>query len=235
LNGNNGGAGFGSNPWSAVAGLTDPALASGSLTYTSGSRSIDTEGNRVAPALNSRSTRNLDAPEVVANRTLWIGFRMNFTGSGAFPTNHAGFSLFSTSNGGGSELFMGKPGSATNWGVDTSTQSAVQAPGSVSAADKNAFLLTRITYGATTANVDMWVNPPLDDSQLGAPQVSSTDAAFNIVSMRVSTGANASGFEFDEFRMADTFNEVVPEPAGLGLAGAIAAAGLLRRRRAPSL
>ena len=231
LVGKSGGTGFGGS-WAAVSGQADPALAAGSLDYSDGSRSLQTSGNKVAPANTSRATRNLDAAEVVAGRVIWIGFRENFTGAGAMPTNHAGFSIFGAADGGTPELFMGKPGSATNWGVDTSDQNAAQATGAVSEADKNAFLLTKLDYTVSPAAVSMWVNPPLDESMLGTPDVTSTQGHFNIVSVRVSTGANSVGYEFDEFRMGDTFADVVPEPAASG--AALAAAGLLalRRRRA---
>lgn len=229
LVGKNGGSGFGANAWASVSGQTDPALAAASLDYTSGANSIATEGNKVAPANTSRATRNFDAAEPVANRTLWVSFRINYTGALPLPTNHAGVSLFSAANGGGSELFLGKPGSATNWGVDTSTQTAVQASGAITAATVDAFLLTRITYGASTATVDMWVNPALVESSLGTAPIQSTETNFDLVSMRVSTGTNASNFQFDEIRIADTFAEVVPEPTAAAML--VGAAVLLAGRR----
>jgi hypothetical protein len=78
----------------------------------------------------------------------------------------------------------------------------------------------------------MWVNPPLDETLLGAPDATQMQPHFNINSVRLSTGTNSVGYQFDEFRMGDTFADVVPEPAASG--AALVAAGLLalRRRRA---
>lgn len=233
LFGKNGGSGFGSNAWAQINTDGEPALAAGSLPYSDGTNSIETSGNKLGQALNTRASRNLDAVEAVANRTIWVSFRANYTGGSTFPTNHAGFSLFSGANATGSEFFLGKPGSATHWGVDTSSATAAQASGTPSASQLDAFLLTKITYGASSATVQMWIDPVLDESSLGAAPINSTQTNFTIASIRVSTGSNASNFQFDEFRMADTFAEVVPEPGAASL-GAVAAAGLLasRRRRA---
>ena len=98
LNGKAGGSGFGSNVWTQVGSQPDPAIGSGSLQYTRGGRSIEASGNKVAPAAGGRSSRNLDAVEPVSGRVVWVGFRMNFTGTGAMPTNHAGISIFSGAN-----------------------------------------------------------------------------------------------------------------------------------------
>ena len=232
LVGKAGGSGFGSNAWAAVTGQSDPALVPGSLEYSDGGSSVQTAGNRVAPVNTSRATRNLDAVEEVAGRIVWLGFRERFTGAGGMPTNHAGISLFSGPNATGTELFFGKPGSATNWGMDTSTENFAQIAGAVTDADKDAFIIARINYNANPASVSMWVNPPLNESLLGPAEVSGTQQHFNIASVRLSTGANSVGYEFDEFRMGTTFADVIPEPATSGVA--LLAGGLLalRRRRA---
>jgi hypothetical protein len=234
LNGKNGGIGFGGNPWTAVAGQADPTITAGSMTYTDGTRAYDSAGNKLAPANTSRSTRNLDAAEPVANRTIWVAFRATFSGAGGFGTNHAGFSLFSAANGAGSEFFIGKPGSATNWGVDTSSAAAAQASGAVTAADKDALLVTKIVYGASTAAVSFWVNPAgiTSEPALGPADATSTETNFNIVSIRVSTGADATGFQFDEFRVGDTLADVVPEPGcAAGVIGVVALTAGRRSRR----
>src|SRR5687768_11225604 len=108
LNGNAGGSGFGANVWAQVGAQPDPAIGSGSLQYSNGGRSIEASGNMVTPAAGGRSSRNLDAVEPVTGRVVWAGFRMNFTGTGAMPTNHAGISIFSGPNATGTEFFMGK-------------------------------------------------------------------------------------------------------------------------------
>jgi hypothetical protein len=241
LNGKNSATdvGFGANAWTIVSGQADPVIGTGSLEFTdTNGNELDTEGNKVAPANTSRSTRNFDSTIAAANTTMWISFRINHTGASntALPTNHAGFSLFSAANGTGNELFLGKPGSATNWGMDTSSAAAAQRTGAVTVTgDRDALLLYKLVYTGTSAAISMWVNPDdlTNESTLGTADATSTETGIsNFVSMRVSTGGNATGFQFDEFRIADNFAQVVPvpEPTMLGL-GVIGAGMLLHRRR----
>jgi hypothetical protein len=231
LGGKSGGEGFGANAWTVLTG--DPTLGAGSLEYSDGTRDLVTEGNKLDMNVNQRAARNLDAAELVAGRTLWVSLRVAHTTAAAFPTNHAGFSLFSGASGTGNELFIGKPASATNWGVFSSLGNVTSTASGT--ADKDAFLLARLTYGATTYDLDLWINPSLaGESSLGSPSAQLNDVtSFNVTSVRISTGGNSSNYEFDEFRIGDTFADVapVPEPAAAGLVSVVAAAVLGHRGR----
>jgi len=213
LNGNIGGTGFGSNAWTVVAGQTNPALGTGSLTYTDTSgNALATAGNKIQPAVTSRSTRNLASTLIAANNTYWVGFRINQTDTGALPTNHAGFSLFSGTNGSGNEIFLGKPASATNWGMYGAVSNlTAQKSGSVTTSDRNAFLVYKLVFTSTQVTISMWVNPVLSEASLGTPAATLTASnTTDIASTRISTGANSVNYQFDEFRIGSTFDSVAP-------------------------
>jgi len=210
LGGQNDGFGFGSNGWVQSSGLTNPALGTGSLTYTDGTRSITTKGNMIQPAVNSQAYRNFPSAITTAGQTIWVSFRANNTGTGTLPSNHAGFQLCDATNGGGSNyIFLGKPGfSATNWGFDHAG-TWVQKAGTVTTADRNAFLLYKLSFTGTQVTISMWINPPLTEVALPAPAVTGTYAhTANIASIYAGVGANAANYQFDEFRMSPVFTDV---------------------------
>ena len=211
LNGQVGGSGFGSNAWTFVSGQASPALAAGSMEYTSGTSSLVTAGNKLQPASTSRSTRNFPSVLSTTNQTYWVSFRIHHTGTGSLPSNHAGFSLFSGANGSGTEIFMGKGGNATNWGMWHSGGSSAQKSGAVSSADRDAFLVYKLEFTSGQVTISMWVNPALGAAPSGTPDASVTEShSTTIASLRFSTGSNASGYQFDEFRMGTTFADVSP-------------------------
>jgi hypothetical protein len=206
LVGKNGGSGFGSNAW-ATAGVTDPALASGSLAYSDGTNSIITSGNKVQPVGNSRATRNFANPITTASSTKWLSFRIK-RAPGTFPSNHAGFSLYSGTAGSGTEIFFGKPASGTNWGIfHSGTNQTAIATGTV---QYDAFLVVKMVFTSSTVTIQMWVNPILIEGSLGTPQAQLTNLAHttSVASLRLSTGTNSTGYEFDEFRMGGSFADV---------------------------
>jgi hypothetical protein len=211
LNGQTGGTGFGTNAWAPVSTFASPALASGSMAYSDGSRSLSTGGNKLQPANSSRSSRNFASTITTAGTTKWVAFRLNHTGTGEFPTNHAGFGLWSGLNGTGTEIFLGKPGSSTNYGIFHSG-TTVQRTGSVTTTGgRDALLVYRLVFSGSSVTISMWVNPPLSEGSLGTPHATLSKAhTTNIASMLVSTGTNASGFQLDEFRTGASFADVAP-------------------------
>jgi hypothetical protein len=214
LNTQNGGSGF-NGAWTAWAGLANPALASGSLTYSSGSTLV-TAGNKVAPAAASRSTRNFSIPLATANSTLWLSYRINQTGTGALPTNHAGFSLFTGNNGTGTEILFGAGSNWTNWGMLISTGGSATKAGSVTAADRNGLLLYKCVFTASTVTISMWVNPGFVEGSLGAAHATLPASSFTgtLASLRLSTGTNSVNYQFDEFRIGNSFASVMPAATG---------------------
>jgi len=210
LGGQNGGWGFGTNGWVTSSGFSSPVIATGSLSYTDGTRSITTRGNMLQPAVTNQAYRNFPSTITTAGQTIWVSFRANNTGTGTLPTNHAGFQLCDAVNGGATNyIFLGKPGfSATNWGVDHNG-TVVQKAGAVTTADRNAFLLYKLVFTGTQLTVSMWINPPLTEVQLPAPAISQSFAhTTNIASMYFGTGTNAANYQFDEYRMSPVFTDV---------------------------
>jgi len=210
LVGGSDGFGFGTNAWGLSSGSTNPAISTGSMTYTDGTRSITTKGNKIEPVVNSHAYRNFPSTIVTAGQTIWVSFRINNTGTGTLPTNHAGFQLSDGLNGAATNyLFLGKPGfGATNWGVDHNG-TVVQKAGAVTTADRNAFLVYKLVFSGTQVTVSMWVNPPLTEVALPAPAfVTSFAHNANIASMFAGTGTNAAGYQLDEFRMSPVFTDV---------------------------
>jgi hypothetical protein len=206
----NGGFGFGNNSWVTASGFNSPAIATGSMTYTDGTRSIITKGDKLQPAANSRAYRNFASTITTAGKTLWVSFRANNTGTGTLPTNHAGFQLCDATNGGGTNyIFLGKPGfSATNWGFDHAG-SWSQKSGAVATADRDALLLYKLVFTGTQVTISMWVDPPLTEVQLPAPVLSQTFAhTANIASVWAGVGGNSTNYQFDEFRMSPVFTDV---------------------------
>ena len=144
--------------------------------------------------------------------SLWASFRVNYTGTGALPSNHAGFALYSTLNAdaAGDEFFMGNPGfSGQNWGFNPEGGTRVVATVTL---NKNVLLLYKLTYTATGADVKMWINPNItSEGTLGTPQATGTQPGLDAVrSVLISTGATASGYQFDELRLGRTFYSVTP-------------------------
>jgi hypothetical protein len=210
LNDQNGGSGF-FNAWTAVSGLASPALTSGSMTYTDGTKSLATAGNKLQPTSASRSIRNFATQTATTSATYWVAFRANQTDAGAVPSNHAGFSLFSGADAGGTEIFLGKPGAATNWGIDHSG-TMVQRPGGVeTTGGRDALLVYKLVFSSGSVTISMWVNPILNESSLGTPHATLTKAhSTSIASLRFSTGTNSVNYQFDEFRFGSTFGSVTP-------------------------
>jgi hypothetical protein len=233
LTGQTGGTGFGANAWTApTAGSA--TITAGSLSYTDTNNvSVGTSGNKVNLINNGsgagRRERLLDAAETLASRTVWISCIMELTSGATNTTGHAGYSLMS----GGTEiLFMGKPAGTNNWGLALDNGATTQLS-TISAVNSTAFLLARIVSPASgTASISFWVNPPIgSEAGLPAPTVTTSHNVFSVDALRVSTNVQTTGINVDEVRFADTFSEVVPEPASIGLTSIAGLALLARRRR----
>ena len=73
-------------------------------------------------------------------------------------------------------------------------------------------MLYKLVYGASSAAVSMWINPNItSEGTLGPPQATGTQPGLDAVrSVLISTGASASGYQFDELRLGRTFYSVTP-------------------------
>jgi hypothetical protein len=218
-----GGSGF-ALPWEGQGTVTEPGLSYPSL--SSAGNKITTLGNNAGAFRSLASTLGADGT------TVWVSFLANLETADA-PNSYSGISFFNTNT---EVLFMGKRSGQGFWGFQRSGtgQGANSAePADMGAAD---LLLYKIEFmPGTTDTVTMYVNPDL--SNLGEPTSAAGPTAVNNFSfnrVRVQSGSTtAARGNFDELRIGTDMQSVlpVPEPAGLGLAGAAAVAMLARRRR----
>ena len=96
-------------------------------------------------------------------------------------------------------------------------------------------LVAKVTFGAVTDTISLYVNPALGGGPPASPTVSlAVPHAATLSQFDVDYGSLSGGSTmFDEIRLGQTFADVtpVPEPSSLLLAG-LAALGLhLKRRR----
>ena len=231
LNLQNGGSGFSSawtNDSSAVVNVSAPGF-----TYDG----LPTVGNSVlvtGTTVTANSYRYLSSTLGTDSTTVWmslIGQRVN-NGS----ARYFNFALF---NGGTEGLAVGEPSNRPEdlWSLRVNATGAMS--NSTASIYSQAFLLVRIDFGASNSDtVWMWANP---DLSLGEPAVGTAEAyltgqnlTFN--RLRLSAGNYNSGTNpeaigyFDEFRLGDTYLDVIPEPA-TGLLAAVGLAFLAVRRR----
>jgi hypothetical protein len=245
ITGENGGSGW-ANAWSGTTPSTtvgDRDIQSPGAHYPY----LASTGNKAFIAATNQTQRTLtDGVQGLgaAEETLWL----SFIGQRAGPNNirFFGISFYQGTSASGNERFtIGENSDNGNdlWGAHfTSTaQGRVEATGA--SINTESLLLTRIDFHAN-ANDDLylWVNP---DLSLGEPAVGTADAssiglwnlAFDIVSTRAGTTSNSNhgAAFFDEIRIGNSFNDVIPEPAsylfalvGVGFFAAINRSGLSR-------
>lgn len=116
----------------------------------------------------------------------------------------------------------GQSGTQYDFGVDEAYSST-----GISADTAVHQFVVRFDLSATAASdsVTVWLDPT---SETGGTTVSGVDMTFDRLSLSDYEGNSAS---WDEIRFADTFNEVIPEPATFGLVGFFGAGVLFVRRR----
>lgn len=242
--GESGGSGW-ANAWSGTTpstGVGDRDIQSPGATYPG----LATTGNKAFISATNQTQRTLsDGVQGLgaAEETIWI----SFIGQRGGPNNirFFGASFYQgTTNSTDERFTIGEQSNSNNdlWGAHfTSTaQGRVEAAGA--SINTQSLLLARIDYHAS-ANDDLylWVNP---DLSLGEPAIGTADAssiglwnmAFDIVSTRAGTtsAGNHGTAHFDEIRIGNRFNDVIPEPASmtLGLLSFAGIASLGFRRRA---
>ncbi|MCX7846818.1 MAG: hypothetical protein N2595_02125 [bacterium] len=119
-------------------------------------------------------------------------------------------------------LQSGKRTSHVNYQMDSQGQYGTT---TVPVTADPAFIVHRIIYDATQNRVDMWINPPLSDTEPGLPShqslLTTNNLQFNAVGLFASGGlgpGNIYGFYYhawDEIRIGRTWAQVapiVPEP-----------------------
>jgi hypothetical protein len=227
--------------WGSVTGTVD--ITSGSLSVPSGVVGLSTNGNS-ATLSNSGSQvaafRSFGTSYSTASDTnLWFSFLYRPGGSGAVGINE-GISLF---NGGTEALFFGSDGSGAlvirAVGGQSSNSGDQFANTLVDATSNQTFQIVANIQGTTGYTI--WVNPTGFNSGSGTPTGGTTASltsnlttfAFNSIRLGDDTSSSAQGVAtFDEFRMATTAAEVVPEPSTWALAlGGLAAFAWQRSRR----
>jgi hypothetical protein len=135
-------------------------------------------------------------------------------------------------------LFLGKPSNTNNYGFAVSGNVA-NVFSTTAATTATTLLVYRIGFTPNGDRIDLFVNPtpgaelPATPDATFTTPAETTDAFPNAFD-RIRLQSGDQSFNFDEFRIGDSFAAVappVPEPASLGL---LAVGGLLalRRRRA---
>jgi hypothetical protein len=229
--------------WGSVVGTVD--ITSGSLSVPGGVVGLSTNGNSATLLNNANAQvaafRSLGTSYNTASDTnLWFSFLYRpASRSGGVGINE-GISLF---NSGTEALFFGSDGNGdlVIRAVNGQSSSAANqfANTLVDATSNQTFQIVANIRG--TAGYDIWVDPTGFDSSSGTPtgdaQASLTTglSTFSFDSIRLGddTTLSAQGVAtFDEFRMATTAVEVVPEPSTWAMAlGGLAAFVWQRSRR----
>ncbi|MFM1903127.1 MAG: hypothetical protein RLZZ440_1027 [Planctomycetota bacterium] len=227
--------------WGSVVGTVD--ITSGSLSVPGGVVGLSTNGNS-ATLSNSGSQvaafRSFGTSYSTASDTnLWFSFLYRPGGSGGVGINE-GISLF---NSGTEALFFGSDGSGdlVIRAVNGQSSSAANqfANTLVDATSNQTFQIVANIQGNTGYTI--WVNPTGFNSGSGTPtggitaSLTSNLTTFAFDSIRLGdddTSSPQGVATFDEFRMATTAAEVVPEPSTWALAlGGLAAFAWQRSRR----
>ncbi len=242
LDGHSGGVGF-AGTWSAMPAITEVADPGASLSYSSGSLSID-GGDRALLLTGDAATlasRGFSTP--FASDEVFVRFLFRYSGSVLSDNTFAVFWHDDVATGD----HTGRPnlGVKANRGSGSGSQDAVarlalSGSGQVYSTD----LVPDLTYlivgrlhrsvpgsGSHYDRFDLWVNPTGDLSS--APDATASGDggvdAFDFIGIRT---ANTGGRSLwiDEIRYSDTWLEVIPEP-GTGVLVGLGLAILGRRRR----
>jgi hypothetical protein len=243
----NGGTGF-VGPWSILSGTA--TVQPGSLVPAPPSSGLPESGNSlaIAPSFaggSSDSTRTLSTPIIgTPGTSAWVGVVMK--GNGESGSQGAGALILSDNGVGGFSITTGASGSgiapfnpppSSTWSIGDSNVGASEGSSAISNTLQS-LLVARITFGAASDLVDLYVNPALGggppataNATIAVPHaaalgfVTVTDASLNVPS---------SVTQFDEIRIGGTFADVtgaaVPEPSTFALVG-LTGLGLLRRRK----
>jgi hypothetical protein len=236
--------------WGGVTGGT-VGVTSGSLSVPSNVIGLSTDGNS-ATLLNNANTqvaafRDFGTPSPYNTGTdtdLWFSFLYRpASRSGGFGINE-GISLF---NGSTETLFFGSDGNGdlvirAVQGQSTTASDANNqfANTNVDATSNQTFQIVARIRGTTEYKI--WVDPTGFDHLLGVPTGGTTSSlltgtglqtfSFDRIRLGDDTTSSAQGVAtFDEFRMATTAVEVVPEPSTWALALGGGAAFFWRQSR----
>lgn len=229
-----GGSGF-TSPW-ALGGFnaslsTNYKVGYGSLSYpgiVSTGNSATTTSNNSITGLTRRFNQSLGAP----GTTRYMSFLMRpegIVGQGQFN----GFFGLVLEQPGDPEIMVSKPGGGSlfNYGIENrggSNQVATSTP--VVAGETSLFVL-KTDFTAGNDQFTLYMNPT---AGLPEPSVASATRFASVPSVQGITLYSTGAFSFDEFRMGETYADVVPVPepvGGLGLAFVAVSFLVLRRRK----
>jgi hypothetical protein len=223
--------------WGGVGGTVN--ITSGSLSVPSGVVGLSTDGNRAVLVNNATNQvaafRDFGTTYNTASDTdLWFSFLYRPTVTSGI---NEGISLF---NGTQEMLFFGSDGNGdlvirAVQGQSTTASDANNqfANTLVDATSNQTFQIVARIRGTTEYKI--WVDPTGFDHLLGVPTGSKTASlltgtglqtfSFNRIRLGdATTSSTAGSADFDEFRMATTAVEVVPEPSTWAMAlGGVAA------------
>ena len=236
----NGGTGF-AGPW---GGLLGSQVVAGSLSDPSGL--LATSGNRIEDRNVFAPERKLAGTVGTPGTELWLGFlmRRDRDEPGWFGLQLRRQTAPGSSEGGA--YFIGEPGSGAangTWGVgqpvdDTSFVSS----GVPFVANQTTFLVARIQFTAANDPITLFVNPTPGVLPTGGVTYTGTNFQPFLEPTVALSGANhlfdpanPTVFSFDELRVGSSYAEVapiMPEPSSALMLLALAATGLVRRRRA---
>lgn len=227
-----GDSGF-SGPWGTASGSI--LVQSGSLT----AGALLTSGNSAAASgsLGANITRPLtNSFGPAGGEVLWFSIVMRGLGVAA-GTSQGNFALFdgSMTTNGGVALTTGTTSSGNYALADSGTQFTTSS--STTSSSQQALLVVRLSFGALASDPDvanLYVNPPI-----GAPTPPSPDATINlnitsaVNQIRVTGSGTGAPYQFDEFRLGNSFIDVtpVPEPTTMMLTGFAGIGGWIVRRR----
>jgi len=251
LEGQNGGTGWGGAWGKFGSGDLPGDVSSPGLTHPS---TIDTGTNKASiDATSSDHARPVrDFASGIAADGLWLSFigEMNTEDRRA-----AGFSIFDGS--GNVFVTIGRPNNSDakndnpgNWAIGNSLSSlstmneATDGSGGKLKASEKALVVANLNLSGAIWTLDMFLNP--NSSGTGSASHTATfthsnGAAGDLRSIEFFVGDSGAGnlggpsaFDFDEFRVGESFSDVtpIPEPASVALLGLGGMMLLSRRRRA---
>ncbi len=222
--GNTGGSGW-ANAWSGASGLNSNFITSPGFGPAAGSLTVS--GNKLS--LSGNNNGNFRSPSSTPDAdgaTVYISFLGDVDAG-----DYAGISLF---DGGGENLFLGKPFAEANWGI------AGAGPNSLSTTPTStlSLLVYRIDFGALNGGNDtrirLYVNPAVG-TEPAVADATAQRSDFIWDQLRVQGGQGGVTGAFDEIRIGTEYGDVavVPEPAAaVSLLSGLGALLGLRRRRA---
>lgn len=217
----NGGTGW-SGAWTNTA--TDgylPGIGSDGRLHTEGSVGNTTRHKGVLRSLST--TYNTSTTS-----TMWGSVSMSISNSG----ESGEYAYISFMNGGSEAFRFGRSGGehAGFWGIEQGNVPGVALTNAPVVLGDIVTLLFKIEYDGTNTIFSLWVNPTATaEGDLGTADATlSRNATFSFNGIRMQSRSNGT---FDDFTLATTFAEAIPEPSSALLCILSSSLLLIRKRR----